>query len=70
MRFSMYVKFLHFLSWVRYLNGNEKGAQPESQGWLNSTRNQLEFAKGQRGDSNLLEAENKKLKEENAKLVV
>jgi hypothetical protein len=31
---------------------------------------ELEFAKRQRGDSNLLEAENKMLKEENAKLVI
>jgi hypothetical protein len=31
---------------------------------------ELEFAKRQRGESNLLEAENKTLKEENAKLVV
>jgi hypothetical protein len=63
--------FLHFLSWVRYLSEDEKGRKLKlKDGQIQLGIKELEFAKIQRGDSNLREAENKKLKEENAKLVV
>jgi hypothetical protein len=63
--------FLHFLSWVRYLSEDEKGRKLKlKDGQIQLGIKELEFAKRQRGDSNLLEAENKKLKEDNAKLVV
>jgi hypothetical protein len=63
--------FLHFLSWVRFLSEDEKGRKMKlKDGQIQLGIKELEFAKRQRGDSNLLEAENKKPKEENAKLVV